>query len=65
MSKRYYKILAIVFGVMTIGGLSEMSRIMTSTASDIAPQRGSLTIMALVFLAILVVLTGYFWKKSK
>ena len=65
MNKMFYKILAFVFGFMSLGGLSESYRIMTSDAPDIAPQRGYLTIMTLVMLAIMLTLTRYFWRKSK
>jgi len=65
MNKKTFKILALFFGIMSFSLLSETHRIMTSDAPDIAPQRGSLTIMAFVALVIFLILTGYFWRKSK
>lgn len=65
MSKTFFKILAFFFGLMSLGGISESYRVMTSNAPDIAPERGYLTIMSLVMLAVMLTLTRYFWKKSK
>ncbi|MEH6765372.1 MAG: hypothetical protein V7655_12790 [Aequorivita antarctica] len=65
MSKTFSRILAFLFGLISLGGLSESFRIMTSNAPDIAPQRGYLIIMSLTMLIIMLTLTRYFWKKSK
>jgi hypothetical protein len=65
MNKTVCKILALIFGLLSLGGLSESYRIMTSNATDIAQQRGYLTIMALGILAVMLMLTIYFWRKSK
>jgi len=65
MNKVFYKILAFIFGIMSFGGVSESYRIMTSSASDIAPQRTYLTIMSLGMLALFLFLTRYFWNKGK
>lgn len=65
MSKTFFKILAFFFGLMSLGGISESYRVMTSNAPDIAPERGYLTIMSLVMLEVMLTLTRYFWKKSK
>ncbi len=65
MNKAFYKILAFIFGLGAIGGMSESYRIMTSSAPDIAPQRTYLTIMALGMLVLFLFLTRYFWRKGK
>jgi len=65
MSKIFYKILAFLFGIMTLGGMSESYRIMTSSASDIAPQRTYLTIMSLGMIVLFLFLTIFFWRKGK
>ncbi len=65
MNKTFYKILAFLFGLMSLGGISESYRIMTSSASDIAPQRTYLTIMSLGMLILFLFLTRYFWRKGK
>ncbi len=62
--KIFYKILAFIFGIMAIGGISESYRIMTSSAPDIAPERTYLTIMSLGMLALFLFLTRYFWRKG-
>ncbi len=65
MNKPFYKIIAVILGIMSLGAMSETYRIMTSNALDIAPQRTYLTIMAFVFLIGLLLGTRYFWNKSK
>ncbi len=65
MSKAFYKFLAVFFGFLVFGGISESYRIMTSSAPDIASQRRYLTIMSLGMLALFSFLARYFWKKGK
>ncbi|MDO5981746.1 hypothetical protein [Flavivirga spongiicola] len=65
MNKIFFKILAFIFGLMSLGGMSESYRIMTSPAPDIAPERTYLTIMSLGMLALFLFLTRYFWRKGK
>jgi Na+-driven multidrug efflux pump len=65
MNKIFSKILAFLFGLMSLGSISESYRIMTSSASDIAPQRTYLTIISLGMLALFLFLTRYFWRKGK
>jgi len=65
MNKIFYKVLTFIFGLMSLGGMSESYRIMTSSAPDIAPQRTYLTIMSLGMLALFLFLTRYFWRKAK
>lgn len=65
MNKVFYKALAFLFGAMSLGGMSESYRIMTSSAPDIATQRTYLTIMSLGMLALFLTLTRYFWIKAK
>jgi uncharacterized membrane protein YidH (DUF202 family) len=65
MNKVLYKILAFIFGLLTLGAFLEMFRIITSDAPDIAPQRTYLIIMSLTMLVIMLSLTRYFFKKGK
>jgi len=65
MKKLSFKILAVLFGFLSLGGLLESFRIITSDDFDIASQRGRLIVMSLVMLGVMLILTRYFWIKSK
>jgi len=65
MNKTLYTLLAFLFGLMSLGAISESYRIMTSSAPDIAPQRIYLTVMTLTMTAFMLTLTRYFWRKGK
>lgn len=60
-----YKILGIVFGIMAFGALSELSRILTSSAPDIVQYRGQLIIMGVVMESLFIFLAWLFWTKYK
>ena len=65
MKKSTYKILAIIFTIFVLGALSETNRISNSTDADIADNRTGLLIMAISVTVITIVVTIFFWKKSK
>lgn len=60
-----WKILTIVFGVMSFGAASETLRIMTTAAPDISGNRGQLIQIGLVITTLFIFLTYRFWNKSK
>ncbi|AXG72319.1 hypothetical protein KORDIASMS9_04590 [Kordia sp. SMS9] len=65
MSKVAYKRLAIFCVIITaFGAIPEISRIMTSNAPDIAPQRTYLTIMVVSITCGILYLAFYFWRKG-
>ena len=59
-----WKPLAILFSLFSFGAMAETYRIFTSSAPDIANNRGELQIMAVIITGILVFFTIRFWKKS-
>lgn len=65
MNKFMYKLLGVLFGIMSFGAISETHRIMTSNAEDIVPKRSGLTSMAFVMTAIFIALTIFFWRKGR
>ena len=58
-----YKLIAIFFGLISFGAISELFRIITSNDSDISSQKLYLAIMAFIITIILLYLTRYFWRK--
>jgi len=60
-----WKVASIVFGLFSFGALSEMRRIMTSSDADIANNRASLIPMSIGISGVMILLTVYFWRKSK
>jgi hypothetical protein len=65
MNKSVYKVLAVLFGIMSFGAISESYRIMTSNAYDVASKRSSLPTMGIVMTILFLSLTWYFWRKGK
>lgn len=65
MKRIIYRLLALFFGLMSLGGISEAYRIMTAPDIDIASQRTQLSLMALILLAMFLFLTRFFWRESK
>lgn len=61
----FSKPLAVLFAIFSIGAFQETIRILTSSDSDIAQNRSSLTPMAITMTAGFIWATIYFWKKSK
>jgi hypothetical protein len=59
-----WKVLAIVFTLLSIGMLKETFRIFTSNAPDIAPNRTELAIMGIVLSSVIIFFTIRFWKKA-
>jgi hypothetical protein len=65
MKSLLFRFLAIAFGLLSFGGISEMHRIITSNAPDIAAARGYLTVVGIIMLGLSLFLTRYFWIKAK
>ena len=59
-----WKVLAIVFALLTFGAVQETFRIFTSADADIADNRTGLMPMAIILTAGFAVLTIVFWVKS-
>lgn len=58
------KVVAYLFGLLSLGGISETYSILTSSAPDITPQRTSLTVMSLCMTGLFIYVTINFWKKG-
>ncbi len=58
------KILAIFFGLISLGGIRETVRIITSMDADIAQNRTVLIPMSLILTSLMIYLAIRFWKKS-
>lgn len=65
MNKILYRVLASIFGLFSLGAMSETYRIMTSSDPNIASERIYLAIMSLTFLIGSLLVTRYYWNKSK
>lgn len=65
MNKILYRVLASIFGLFSLGAMSETYRIMTSSDPDIASERIYLAIMSFTFMIGLLLATRYYWNKSK
>lgn len=59
-----WKLLALLFTLMTLGAFQETYRIFTSPEPDIASNRRELIIMALILTPVFVYFTFKFWKKA-
>jgi len=60
----YFKLLAILFALITLGAIQETLRILTSTETDIANNRIPLLLMAIVMTAGIIWATFFFWRKG-
>jgi hypothetical protein len=60
-----YKALAIVFALLSFGGIQESFRIFTSSAPDIAENRTWLMPMGIILPCVFLYLTVRYWRKSK
>lgn len=60
----YYKSLAIILGIVSIGSLQESYRVFTSNAPDIVENRGSLMVVALVWPCLSLFLAIVCWRKA-
>jgi len=60
-----WKLLAILFLLLSLGAIQETYRIFTSSDADIAGQRISLMMMSVVMTGLFVFLTVRFWRKAK
>jgi hypothetical protein len=61
----YWKVLAIIFTLFSLGSFKETIRILTSDAPDIATNRAGLIPMAIVITGVFVYFTIRFWNRSK
>lgn len=61
----FWKVLAIILGILSVGAIQETSRILTSMDADIAHKRSSLIPMAFVMTTAFIVGALYCWRKSK
>jgi hypothetical protein len=59
-----WKILAILFTLISFGALKETHRIFTSPTRDIAANRPELMIMAMIMTLVVIFFTIRFWKKA-
>jgi hypothetical protein len=59
-----WKVLAILFGLFSVGAVQELFRIMTSDAPDIAPNRRELIPIAFGITLVFFYLTARFWRKA-
>ncbi|WP_299679786.1 hypothetical protein [uncultured Dokdonia sp.] len=59
------KVVAYFLGLLSLGGISETYRILTSSAPDIAPQRGYLMVLSVCMTGLCIYATAKFWRKSK
>lgn len=60
-----WKLLAILFLLLSLGAIQETYRICTSSDADIADDRTFLMLMSVAMTGLFVFLTGLFWRKAK
>jgi hypothetical protein len=62
----YKKILAVIFGVLSLGALQETYRVLTSQVDqDIVEHRPSLILISVPITSLFIYLAFRYWKKSK
>lgn len=59
-----WKVLAIIFTLISVGSIKETYRIFTSSDQDIALNRLELKIMGVIITAVIIFFTIRFWKKA-
>ena len=59
-----WTLLAIVFSVLSFGAIQETLRIFSSSDADIANDRNSLLLMAVVITGLFIFLALLFWIRS-
>lgn len=60
-----WKIGAVIFALISFGAIQETFRICTSSAPDIAPQRGQLMIISFIMTGFFITVAILFWRASK